>query len=176
MIRSVKAGDATAICDIYNHFVENTIVTFEEQAVSVAEMQGRIWNVTEAYPWFVFESSDGVLGYTYASRWQSRCAYRYSVESTVYLAPTATGRGIGSKLCEKLIAILREQGIHSIIGGIALPNPESVVLHEKMGFEKVAHFKEVGWKFNKWIDVGYWELILKEPEQGAAADVDKRPR
>ena len=106
------------------------------------------------------EDEGQVVGYAYASRWKSRCAYRYSVETTVYLSSAATGKGFGSLLYEHLIAELRQRSIHSLIGGIALPNNASVSLHEKLGFEKVAHFKEVGWKFNQWIDVGYWELII----------------
>ena len=169
MIRPVKEDDAKAICDVYNHYVDHTVVTFEERAVSPAEMTDRIHDVANDFPWFVFVSSGAVLGYAYANHWKSRRAYRYSVESAVYLAPDATGRGIGSRLYDELIASLRNKGLHSIIGAIALPNPASVGLHEKLGFEKVAHFKEVGWKLNQWVDVGYWELILRDAEQGASA-------
>jgi L-amino acid N-acyltransferase YncA len=101
-----------------------------------------------------------VVGYAYASKWKSRSAYRYAVESTVYLDPRFTGQGIGRHLYGSLIAELRQRSLHAVIGGIALPNPASIALHERMGFVKVAHFKEIGWKFNQWIDVGYWELIL----------------
>ena len=165
MIRKVEADDVKVTCDIYNHYAENTIITFEEQTVSVQEMQNRIREVTTSLPWLVFENNGDVVGYAYASRWKGRCAYRYSVESAVYLSPDVTRRGIGSQLYGKLISILRGRAIHSVIGGIALPNPASVALHEKMGFEKVAHFKEVGWKFNQWIDVGYWELIIRSAER-----------
>jgi len=102
-----------------------------------------------------------LLGYCYASKWKGRCAYRYSVESTVYLSPDATGKGIGSKLYGTLLAELRQRQFHTVIGGIALPNPASVALHEKLGFEKVAQFRQVGNKFGRWIDVGYWQLLLQ---------------
>ena len=123
-------------------------------------MTQRIHETISSLPWIVIEDEGQVVGYAYASRWKSRCAYRYSVETTVYLSNAATGKGFGSLLYEHLIAELRQRSIHSLIGGIALPNAASVSLHEKFGFEKVAHFKEVGWKFNQWIDVGYWELII----------------
>ena len=160
MIRPATKADAQAICNIYNPYVSDTIITFEEEIVSVEEMTQRIHEMISSLPWLVIEDEGQVVGYAYASRWKSRCAYRFSVETTVYLSSAATGKGFGSLLYEHLIADLRQRSIHSLIGGIALPNPASVSLHEKFGFEKVAHFKEVGWKFNQWIDVGYWELIL----------------
>lgn len=161
MLRPAIITDAAAIAEIYNHYVLHTIITFEEDAVSEAEMAGRITEVTGAgLPWFVWEEAGRVLGYAYAGKWKSRCAYRYAVESSIYLSQDATGRGLGTKLYVALIDALRTKKIHSIIGGIALPNPASVGISEKLGFQKIGHFKEVGWKFEKWIDVGYWELIL----------------
>jgi len=169
MIRKAETVDAKTICGIYNHYVENTIITFEEQPVTVADMANRIREVTASFPWLVFERNREVVGFAYASRWKSRCAYRYSVESTVYLAPEVTGHGIGRQLYRELILALCDRAIHSVIGGIALPNPASIALHEKLGFEKVAHFTEVGRKFDQWIDVGYWELIICGADHGAAA-------
>ena len=161
MIRAATTADAAAIAAIYNHYVLHTIITFEEEAVGVADMAQRITEILGAgLPWFVWQENDRVLGYAYAGKWKSRCAYRYSVESSIYLAQEATGRGLGTKLYVALVEALRTKGIHSIIGGIALPNPASVGVSEKLGFQKIGHFKEVGWKFEKWIDVGYWELIL----------------
>jgi L-amino acid N-acyltransferase YncA len=160
MIRSATTQDAAAICGIYNHYVANSIITFEENPVSVDEMTSRIAEIGAALPWLVFEAESQIMGYAYASPWKSRCAYRFAVESTVYLAESAMGRGIGSQLYEALIADLRGKSLHSVIGGVALPNVASEALHEKFGFEKVAHFKQVGWKFGRWIDVGYWELML----------------
>jgi L-amino acid N-acyltransferase YncA len=161
MLRTATPADAAAIAEIYNHYVLHTIITFEEDAVPAAEMAQRITEVLGAgLPWFVWEEAGRVLGYAYAGKWKSRCAYRYAVESSIYLSKDATGRGLGSKLYAALIDALRAKGIHSIIGGIALPNPASVGISERLGFQKIGHFKEVGWKFEKWIDVGYWELIL----------------
>jgi len=160
MIRSVTIDDTRAISDIYNYYVQNTIITFEVQSVSIDDMQIRIKEVTDSLPWLVLEEQGNIIGFAYANKWRSRSAYRFSVESTIYLAPHAIGRGLGRRLYEALISDLGRHYLHCVISGIALPNPASIALHEKMGFKKVAHFKEVGWKFNRWIDVGYWELIM----------------
>ena len=170
MIRSATTDDANAICDIYNHYIRNTIVTFEEQPVSIEEMKSRIIDITDSLPWLVSEEQGNVFVFAYASKWNSRCAYKFSVESTVYLSAGLTGQGKGRPLYEALILDVRSRSLHTVIGGVALPNPASVALHEKMGFKKVAHFKEVGWKFDRWIDVGYWELVLGNPEPGAAQE------
>ena len=161
LLRPATSTDADALTRIYNHYISNTIVTFEEEPIDGVDMAGRIAEVQAAgLPWLVAEENGVVVGYAYASKWKKRPGYRFSVESTVYLDPAATGRGIGRALYERLMAGLSELPIHLVIGGIALPNAASVVLHEKMGFEKVAHFREVGKKFGEWIDVGYWQRIL----------------
>ena len=161
MIRPATPADAAAIAAIYNHYVVHTIVTFEEEEISTKEMALRITEVQGAgRPWFVWEEAGKVLGYSYASGWKSRCSYRFSLETTVYLDQAATGRGLGTQLYSALIDSLRQTKTHALIGGVALPNAGSVALHEKLGFVKIGHFKEVGWKFDQWIDVGYWELVL----------------
>ena len=162
MIRDVREEDFGAIAEIYNHYIENTVVTFEEAPVSAQEMGKWIAEVLKSYPWYVWhcQDQDRVLGYAYASIWKGRCAYRHSAEVTVYLHPEAVGRGIGSQLFARLLAELEARSVHAVMGGVALPNPASVALHEKFGFTKVAHFKEVGWKEDRWIDVGYWQRIL----------------
>jgi len=160
MIRDANIKDAAAICDIYNPYVLNSTISFETESVTETEMTSRI-KKNRLLPWLVYEENDQILGYAYATKWRIRHAYRYSVESAVYLDSETTGRGIGTLLYTELINRLRSMHIHAVIGGIALPNPASIALHEKFGFEKVAHFKEVGFKFDQWIDVGYWELILK---------------
>ncbi|MDQ3034339.1 MAG: N-acetyltransferase family protein [Myxococcota bacterium] len=161
VIRAVVPADAAAVAAIYEHYVAETIVTFEEERVGAAEMARRIGEVTSAgLPWLVAEERDGIVGYAYATRWRARSGYRFSVEVTVYLAPEQTGRGLGSQLYGELFPRLAALGVHAVIGGIALPNAGSVALHEKLGMQKVAHFREVGFKLGRWIDVGYWERIL----------------
>lgn len=161
MIRDATVADAPAIAAIYNHYVEHTIITFETTAVADEDIAARIAATTGGgYPWLVAEESDAVVGYAYATQWSGRCAYRYSAESSVYLAPDAAGRGLGSALYGRLIPQLAGAGMHVVIGGIALPNAPSIALHEKVGMRKVAHFCEVGHKFGEWIDVGYWQMEL----------------
>jgi L-amino acid N-acyltransferase YncA len=160
MIRSATSHDAAAIAAIYNHYIATTTISFEEQAVEVQEMAQRIDSVSAKLPWYVYERDGQVLGYAYATPWRVRSAYRFSVESSVYVASGCAGEGIGSKLYTVLLDDLRARGIHMVLGGIAQPNPASVALHERLGFEKVAHFSQVGRKFEQWIDVGYWELRL----------------
>ncbi|MDQ6892619.1 MAG: N-acetyltransferase family protein [Acidobacteriota bacterium] len=161
MIRSASLADAASIARIYNFYVRETIVTFEEEAVSEGEMAARLRQVEEAsLPWLAAEEAGEVSGYAYATAWKSRRGYRFSAEVTVYVDQARGGRGIGSALYERLLPTLQALGIHAAMGGIALPNAASVALHEKFGFDKVAHFREVGLKFDRWIDVGYWEKVL----------------
>jgi L-amino acid N-acyltransferase YncA len=160
MIRPATTDDAAQISDIYNHYVTHTTVTFDERPVTPEDMTQQIVEVLEGLPWLVWDEDGRVRGFAYSSKWKGRCAYRYSVESTVYLDPVAIGKGIGSHMYQVLFAELRQRGMHTVLAGISLPNEASVALHEKFGFQKVAHFKEVGRKFEKWIDLGYWQLVL----------------
>lgn len=158
MIRPATAADAEAIAGIYNHYVAESIATFEEEAVSPSEMARRIQEVASAsMPWLMAELDGRIAGYAYATQWKRRSAYRFSAEITVYIDPARTSRGVGSQLYGQLIPVLQTRGIHAVIGGISLPNDASVALHEKFGLRKVAHFKDVGFKLGRWIDVGYWQ-------------------
>jgi len=160
-IRDASAADAGAIAGIYNHYVTDTVVTFEEDPVDAAEIARRVEEIRSAsLPWLVAETAGQVVGYAYATKWRARIAYRFSTEITVYLAPGLSGRGLGSRLYDALFPLLQARGIHAVIGGIALPNEASVALHEKFGLRKVAHFEEVGFKFNRWVDVGFWQRTL----------------
>ena len=162
MIRLAKAEDAAEIANIYNYYVANTAVTFEEAPVCVDEMSKRIQErISLGLPWLVTEKKGAIQGYAYASKWKARNAYRHSVEVTVYLSHLATSQGWGSQLYQQLFKQLKQSPVHAAIGGIALPNKASVALHEKFGMKKVAHFEEVGFKFNQWVDVGYWQIKLE---------------
>ncbi len=161
MIRSVTKQDAQAIVDIYNHYVKNTVITFEEECIDSNKMLERIEKVTDLnLPWLVIEENNRLLGDAYATPWKARSAYRYSVEATVYLASTEQGKGLGTQLYQALFAELKQKSIHSVLGGITLPNPASIALHEKLGMTKVAHFHQIGRKFEQWLDTGYWQLTL----------------
>jgi phosphinothricin acetyltransferase len=162
VIRAVTDSDAQAICDIYNYYISDTVVTFEEEVVCAQEMCERMAKVkSEGHPWLIAEDAQGnILGYAYATNWRQRFSYRFSVEVTVYLSLKYAGNGLGTKLYQKLFSQLKANGIHSVIGGITLPNEASVAIHEKFSMKKVAHFPEVGFKFEQWLDVGYWQGTL----------------
>lgn len=166
MIRLVHPGDAASLCSIYNHYVAHTTVTFALDPVPIEEMAEQIAEAGDQLPWLVWEEEGRVTGYALASAWKSRCAYRHSVETTIYLEPDAGGAGIGTRLYSTLLEAVRAAGHHSALGGIALPNDGSIALHEKLGFDKVGHLKEVGWKFDTWVDVGYWQLVFPENRPG----------
>lgn len=160
-IREAEPRDAGSIAEIYNHYILNSVITFEEIALGDDDMAARVNEIQCAnLPWLVAEDDCGVVGYAYASKWRARAAYRHTLESTVYLHPNCGARGIGSKLYDALFASLRERSVHVVIGVIALPNQASIRLHERFGMQKAAHFSEVGFKFDRWVDVGYWQVIL----------------
>lgn len=164
-IRDATTNDAAQIAAIYNHYIAHTIVTFEEDPVAADDIAQRITETQQqALPWLVCVDDEKVVGYAYASKWKGRCAYRYSVEVTVYLDPKHTAAGLGSKLYAALFARLTASGYHVAIAGISLPNPASIALHEKFGMHKVAHFEQVGFKFADWVDVGYWQCQLSTPD------------
>ena len=143
--------------------MEPAIARFETSVrpVPAEQMATRIAAVkADGLPWLVAEQCGVILGFAYASKWRERSAYRYSVETTVYVAPGSEGRGFASALYSALFERLAEVGVHAVMAGIALPNARSVALHEKFGMSQVAHFREVGFKFGQWIDVGYWEGLV----------------
>ncbi|ATQ77132.1 phosphinothricin acetyltransferase [Massilia violaceinigra] len=161
-IRDAGADDAAAIVAIYNHYILTTSISFEEESVSEEVMAGRISDIQQAgLPFLAMTEGDTVIGYAYATKWRVRRAYRFAVESSIYLAPELGGKGHGATLYKALLARLAQGEVHMVIGGVAQPNEASVALHEKLGFKKVAHFSEVGFKFGRWIDVAYWELKLQ---------------
>ncbi len=158
-IRPVESSDADHITAIYNYYILNTHHTFETEALTREQTEERIRTVTDEYPFLVAEDAGEVVGYAYASRFKLREAYEHSAEISIYIKNDAKQKGIGTDLYEKLAEMLYEDYVHAILAGIALPNDPSVRFFEKLGFRKVAHFREVGYKLGRWIDVGYWELI-----------------
>jgi len=160
-IRFVRKDDAKSIIEIYNYYVLNTEISFEEKAVSEEEMGKRIEEKIKMFPWIVYEENGMLLGYAYVGKWKERSAYRHTVEDTIYVKESERGKGIGQKLFEGIMEeIYKNKDVHVIMGVIALPNRSSVQIHERNGFIKAAHFKEVGYKNNKWINVGYWEKVI----------------
>jgi L-amino acid N-acyltransferase YncA len=163
-VRPATRLDAEQIAAMYNYYIAHTVVTFEEEAVTAAEMAARVERITPTHPWLVCETQgepqDRIVGYAYAAPWHSRRAYRLTAETTVYVASDRQRHGVGTALYCALLDGLRQRKFNCAIGAVALPNAASVALHERFGFGKVGQFAAVGWKFGRWIDVGYWQLML----------------
>jgi L-amino acid N-acyltransferase YncA len=159
MIRLIKPSDFTSICEIYNHYVTKSTITFDLLPLTIEEVKVKI-EYNYRYPCVVYEQSGNVVGFAASSEWKAKKAYEQTVETSIYLSPEHCRQGLGTLLLKELICLLRSQGIHSVISGIIMPNPASVLLHEKCNFKKVAHLSEVGTKFGEWLDVSYWQLIL----------------
>ena len=160
MIRPFRAEDATAIAEIYNHYVLHTTTSFETVAVSANQMRDRLMDFSQHAPVFIAEEDGVIVGYCYAHPWKERAAYSHTYETTVYLAPKALGKGYGRRLMEHLIEASRDSDIHVLIACITAENTASCKFHERLGFRKVSEFHQVGQKFGKWLDVVDYELIL----------------
>ncbi|MEW5508614.1 arsinothricin resistance N-acetyltransferase ArsN1 family B [Pseudomonas antarctica] len=159
-VRVATTADALAIQAIYAPMVERTAISFEQEPPSIGEMAQRIETTLPVYPYLVAEREGKILGYAYASSHRAREAYRWSVDVTVYVAPSAHRSGVGRALYDRLLTLLECQGFHAAYAGIALPNAGSVGLHEALGFQHIGTYPEVGFKHGKWHDVGYWRKAL----------------
>jgi L-amino acid N-acyltransferase YncA len=163
-LRAATSADAAAIADIYAPFVTASTVSFETEAPDSAAMRARIEAAGDLYPWLVGEAADGtILGYAYAAAFRTRPAYRFAVETTIYLGPEACGAGFGELLYRGLLATLAVQGFTQAIAAITLPNPASIRLHERLGFVAAGTYRQVGWKLEAWHDVGLWQRSLAAP-------------
>ena len=163
MIRPVKQSDAAAIADIYNYYIDETIISFEYDRVDAVEISSRIKSTTDAgFPYIVYvdPNSDEVVGYAYAGQWRKRIAYRFVAESAIYLRHGMERQGIGKQLYAELFDQLRAKEYRSVIAGIVIPNEGSVATHRSLGFRKVGVFEKVGYKFDSWIDLEFWQLDL----------------
>jgi phosphinothricin acetyltransferase len=160
-IRPVTPADAPAIAAIYNHYVRETTVTFEEIAVAPEQMAARIATATPVHPWLVAEAGGLLVGYAYARKYHERAAYRHTVETAVYLDHRRHGAGTGTALYGALLAALPRGEVHALIGSVALPNPASVRLHERFGFRRAADYPQIGFKFGRWIDVVCFHRLLE---------------
>ena len=160
MIRAVNIKDAKQLVEIYNHYVLNSIITFDEIPSTITDFIEKIKSIYKKFPFLVYEEDNEILGYAYANVWRFKPAYKHTAEITVYVKHNVHGKQIGTQLYAELLKQLKQQNFHVVIGGLTLPNEASVKLHEKFGFQQVAHFKQVGFKFNTWLDVGFWQLLL----------------
>lgn len=164
-IRSAAPQDAPYILGVYAPYVLGTSVSFETEVPSLEEFRRRVQETQAKFPWLVCEDDGRVVGYAYASPHRSRCAYEWSVESTVYIEAGYQRKGIGTRLYRELFRLLKAQGVVNVFAGITQPNEGSVSLHESLGFVPIGRFKDVGFKQGKWWDVGWWQLQLQKPVQ-----------
>lgn len=159
-IRLATRDDAAAIADIYAPYCTNSSITFEIEPVTANAMAERITKLGEKFPWLVAEENGSVIGYAYSAPHHERAAYRWSSNVSVYVDDRFHRRGIGRTLYESLFKVMRLQGFVNAIGGITLPNPPSVALHESLGFQLVGVYRQIGYKLGAWRDVGWWQLPL----------------
>lgn len=161
MIRNVKMSDAKDITEIYNYYIENTVITFQTDLLSVEETEKKIEEILlKGFPYIVYEENNEVIGYAYAGVWRDRKAYEITLETSIYLDQSKIKKGIGRQLYKELIERSRQIGVHSLIGVVSVPNEGSKKLHLEFGFELLGTFKEVGQKFNKYVSVEFWQLML----------------
>ena len=169
-IRVASADDAAQCLEIYAPFCLETPVSFESEAPSLEEMRRRIKKTLDFFPWLIAEGEGRVLGYAYASRHRERAGYRWAADVSVYVREGERGKGVGRALYTSLFAILRLQGIYSVLAGITLPNRASVVLHEAMGLRPLGVYSRIGYKCGAWHDVGWWQRALRSHDDGPPAE------
>jgi L-amino acid N-acyltransferase YncA len=160
-LRLANPADFVAIAALTNHYITTTTIHFGYEPVTAAELARQHDEHAALYPWLVADAAGVVVGYAKAGGFRSRPAYRWCTETGIYLQPAHCGRGLGRQLYARLLAVLRAQGFHAAIGGIALPNPASVRLHEALGFRQVGVVARAGRKFERWHDLGFWQLLLR---------------
>jgi L-amino acid N-acyltransferase len=161
-IREGMEADLPEILAIYNEVILNTTAVYEYNAHTL-EMRKQ-WFETkkqQGFPVFVAVEAGKILGMSSIGTFRAWAAYQHTVENSVYVAASARGRGIGKLLMPPLIAAAKNLNLHTIVAGIDASNSASIQLHRFFGFEEVAHFKEVGWKFNRWLDLKFLQLVLK---------------
>lgn len=162
-------SDAGAVAAIYRPVVEDTHISFEEDAPDPVEMAGRMRRTLQRTPWLVAEEDGEVVGYAYAAPHRDRPAYRWSVDVSAYVAPDRTGRGIGRRLYDELLELLDRQGFVNVYAGISLPNPASVALHRAVGMILIGVYEQVGYKHGEWWHVAWYGRRLREPTGPVAA-------
>jgi phosphinothricin acetyltransferase len=165
-IRPARPEDAAAIAAIYAPYVLGGTVSFETDAPDTRSIRTRMAASDGLYPWLVATTGeadgDAVLGYAYATKFRERPAYRYVVETSIYMAGGAQQKGTGRLLYEALIDTLRAQGFTQAIGVLSLPNDGSITLHEAVGFRRAGVYRDIGFKQGRWIDVGFWQCRLND--------------
>ena len=170
LVRPATTADAAGCLAVYAPAVLGTPASFESEPPDAAEMARRIAAAQQDHAWFVAEVGAEVVGYAYAMAWKARAAYRWTCETSVYVAPSGQGRGLGRRLYETLLARLEERGFRTVVAGMTLPNPASLALHTALGYDQVGVLRAVGWKHGRWHDVALLERSLgDDPYAGPPA-------
>lgn len=160
MIRTAILDDAQALLDIYTPYVLNTTITFETEVPTLSDFTQRIKSIQQRFPYLVLEVDNEIIGYAYATKYKERSAYDWTVETSVYIRQDVQARGYGKQLYTALEEALRTQGIVTMLACITYPNDLSIEFHKKMGFEHVAHFEKLGYKFNQWRDIVWMKKVI----------------
>jgi L-amino acid N-acyltransferase YncA len=153
-LRAAEAKDCFAICEIYNFYIQNSVVTFDEQTMELTQWEEKLAYLDkQKLPFIVAESDSGeILGFAYVAPWRQKSAYRTTVEDSIYLRAAATGKRVGTKLLEELLDLSKKAGIKEVVAVISDSGAESSVrLHERFGFKKQGHLAKVGFKFDRWL-------------------------
>lgn len=163
-IRDATAEDLPAVLALYRHYVRNSVVTFDEKPPSLRAYRSQFSHTHKlGYPFIVAQSPSGdILGFARVVQFRDKAAFRHTVESTIYLGPASTGRGLGRALLERLIELCREAGIREMIAVIADSGADaSLALHRSMGFEQTGRMGKVGFKFGRWIGIVTMQKSLR---------------
>lgn len=161
LLRAFAWSDVPAIAAIYRHYVDETVITFETEAPSEATMAERFGKLLDlGHPLIIAEQDGAVLGYAYASFYRPRAAYRFTCEDSIYLDKSVVGKGIGGQLLERLMAESKAAGFTQMLAVITAERANSVRLHEKLGFRKVGYYDQVGFKFDRWLDIVHLQRAL----------------
>jgi phosphinothricin acetyltransferase len=173
MVRNADLSDAGRITEIYNYYIEHTVITFVEEKITVEETRQKIDDLLKkSYPYIVYEEEGEVVAYACLSNWRPQSAYGITLETTVYLDAHFTGKGIGTILYKELLERAKTMKIHSLIGVLAVPNEASRRLHEKFGFHLAGIFKETGYKFNRLVDVEFWQYFTQAPSANVGSTLN----
>jgi len=161
-IRLASEAQCASILEIYEKFITDTVITFECKVPSVEEFSERMANIQKKYPWLVCEFQGNVVGYAYASQFNERSAYDWSVDFSVYIKPESQGKNLGKALYFALLELLKLQGYYNAYAGVTLPNIKSEGLHKSVGFKEAGVFHNAGFKFGDWYHVKWFELKIQE--------------
>jgi len=160
-IREATLDDANAICNILNYYIENTVIAHETEPVSEIESKKRISDISNSgHLLYIGEINGKIIGFCCTQVWNKGVVYETTAEESIFLDKNETGKGYGTQLFEHLLKHIDKTTTHTLIASICIPNESSVRLHEKLGFKQVSHMKEIGRKFDQWLDIGCWQLIL----------------